>query len=590
MPRESAWRTAVRAASFSALLAPAGCAAPDTGSMANGGPEPVALETTDLLTGTATASSIQSSSYSASDAVDDNFATRWSSQFSDPQWIQIDFGSVQAINRVTLYWENAYGSAYQIQVSNDASTWTTIQTVTNGKGGTNDFPGLSASGRYVRMYGTKRGTQYGYSLWELQVNAGTNASDAGSDANADTGTSAGSTNNCKRGLAYGDDSIADLTALANGGKGISWWYNWSPTPDPGVGSGYIGAGVDFVPMQWVGSFTVSGDLSQIPSTATWLLGFNEPEDANQANLTPQQAAALWPQLEQIANSHTPKMKLLSPAVNYCGANCNETSPFTWLDQFFAACTNCQVDALAVHWYSCSASDLQGYIRGTSSSPGMTKYNKPIWLTEFAMLGSGCATTAAAEATYMTGALSYLESEAAVARYAWFTGRSTSSPWINLLGSSGQLTALGQQYATAPQSCGSMGSTETALSRTGWVASASVSAGGAAANALDGNEATRWSTGQAQTAGQWFEVNMLGPQKFDEITIDAGPSTGDFPRGYTVAVSSDGMTWTQVASGMGSSQLIAVTFSQQTAQYIQVKETVSSATTNWWSIAEFNVYQ
>jgi hypothetical protein len=379
-------------------------------------------------------------------------------------------------------------------------------------------------------------------------------------------------------------------ALANGGKGISWWYNWSLTPDQGVGSSYIGAGVDFVPMQWGGTFTVSGDVSQVPSTATWLLGFNEPEDANQANLTPQQAAALWPQLEQIANSHTPKLKLLSPAVNYCGGNCNETSPFTWLDQFFAACTNCQVDALAVHWYSCSASDLQGYIRGTSSSPGMTKYNKPIWLTEFAMLGSGCAATAADEATYMTGALSYLESEPAVARYAWFTGRSTSSPWINLLGSSGQLTALGQQYATAPQSCSSTGPSETALSRTGWVASASVSGGGAAANAVDGNEATRWSTGQAQTAGQWFEVNMLGARTFDEITIDAGPSTGDSPRGYTVAVSNDGTTWTQVASGTGSSQLIAVTFPQLTAQYIQVKQTLSGATTNWWSIAEFNVYQ
>jgi hypothetical protein len=626
MPRQSAWRTTVCAASFSVFLMPVGCAAPDVGSMAGEGPELVALQTTDLLAGTATASSIQSSSYPASDAVDDNLSTRWSSQFSDPQWIQIDFGSVQAIQRVTLYWENAYGSAYQIQVSNDASTWTTIETVTNGKGGTNDFPGLSASGRYVRMYGTKRGTQYGYSLWEFQVNAATNASDAasdakpevgtdatadvaneangdanaetggdatsdvGSDVDADTGGSAGAASHCKRGLAYGDDSIADLTALANGGKGISWWYNWSPAPDPGVGSGYIGAGVDFVPMQWGGSFTVSGDLSQIPSTATWLLGFNEPEDANQANLTPQQAAALWPQLEQIANSHTPKLKLLSPAVNYCGGNCNETSPFTWLDQFFAACTNCQVDALAVHWYSCSASDLQAYIRGTSSSPGMTKYNKPIWLTEFAMLGSGCATTAAAEATYMTGALSYLESEPAVARYAWFTGRSTSSPWINLLGSSGQLTALGQQYATAPQSCSSTGSSETALSRTGWVASASGSGGGASANALDGNEASRWSTGQAQTAGEWFEVNMLGPQTFDEITIDAGPSTGDFPRGYTVAVSSDGTTWTQVASGAGSSQLIAVTFSQQTAQYIQVKQTLSGATTNWWSMAEFNVYK
>jgi hypothetical protein len=473
------------------------------------------------------------------------------------------------------------------------------------------------------MYGTKRGTQYGYSLWEFQVNAGTGTSDAGSDAKvgsasdatadvandsandatadvandsgsdamADTGSDAGGASHCKRGLAYGSDSIADLTALANGGKGISWWYNWALAPDPGVGSAYTGIGVDFVPMQWGGSFTVSGDLSQTPSTATWLLGFNEPEDANQANLTPQQAAALWPQLEQIANSHNPPMKLVSPAVNYCGGTCNETSPFTWLDQFFAACTNCQVDAIAVHWYSCSASDLQGYIQGTSTSPAMTKYNKPIWLTEFAMLGSGCATTAAAEATYLSAALPYLESEPAVARYAWFTGRSTSSPWINLLGSSGQLTALGQEYVTAPQSCdsSSSGSGETALSRSGWVASASNTSGtDVPSNALDGNSSTRWSTGAPMVDGMWFEVDMTATQTFNEIVMDSASSTNDYARGYQVFVSSDGVNFgSAIASGTGAAALITVQFPPQSARYLKIVQTGSAS--NWWSIAELNVY-
>jgi len=176
------WYAIVRAAAFSALATSAGCAAPVASSTTNLEPEPVASQATNLVIGTATASSIQSSSYPASYAVDGNFSTRWSSQFSDPQWLQIDFGSVQSINRVTLYWENAYGSAYQIQVSNDASTWTTIETVTNGKGGTNDFPGLSSSGRYVRMYGTQRATQYGYSLYEFQVYD--NAASAQPQANA----------------------------------------------------------------------------------------------------------------------------------------------------------------------------------------------------------------------------------------------------------------------------------------------------------------------------------------------------------------------------------------------------------------------
>jgi hypothetical protein len=387
--------------------------------------------------------------------------------------------------------------------------------------------------------------------------------------------------------------VADLTALANGGKGISWWYNWALVPDQGVGSAYTSLGVDFVPMQWGGSFTVSGDLSKIPSTAGYLLAFNEPEDSHQSGLTPQQAAALWPQLQQIAQGHSPPLKLVSPAVNYCGGTmpdggpaCNETSPFTWLDQFFAACTNCQVDAIAVHWYSCNASDIKNYIRG---NPGMAKYGKPIWLTEFAMLGGGCATTAAAESTYMTAALQYLESEPAVARYAWFTGRSTSSPQLNLLGASGQLTALGQQYVTAPQTCASGGGGgETALSRVGWVATASNTGGSdVPARALDGNASTRWSSGAAMSNGMWLEVDMQTAQSFNEVTMDSGGSTNDYARGYQVFVSNDGVSFgSAIASGTGSAALITVQFPTQSARYIKIVQTGSAS--NWWSIAELNV--
>jgi hypothetical protein len=132
-------------------------------------------------------------------------------------------------------------------------------------------------------------------------------------------------------------------------------------------------------------------------------------------------------------------------------------------------------------------------------------------------------------------------------------------------------------------------TPVALSRTSWVPSASVSGGGAPESALDGNESTRWSTGAAQTAGQWFQVNMGSAQTFNKVTIDAGPSAGDYPAGYTVSVSSNGTTWAEVASGAGSTQLITVTFPQETAQYIQVMQTTSGVTTNWWSIAELNVW-
>src|SRR3954466_12001650 len=126
--------------------------------------------TTNLaLNKTATASSVESAAWPASAAVDgDATATRWSSQFSDPQWIQIDLGSTQSVCQVVLTWETASAKAYQIQTSADANTWTAVYSTATGPGGTETL-NVTGSGRYIRVYGTVRNTGYGYSLFELAV-------------------------------------------------------------------------------------------------------------------------------------------------------------------------------------------------------------------------------------------------------------------------------------------------------------------------------------------------------------------------------------------------------------------------------------
>jgi hypothetical protein len=125
--------------------------------------------TTDAaLNRPATASSLENASFPASAAVDGNTSTRWSSAFSDPQWLQVDLGTSQTICEVTLDWETAYATAFQIQVSPDGTNWTTVYSTTTGTGGTQTLS-VSGTGRYVRMYGTARATPYGYSLWELGV-------------------------------------------------------------------------------------------------------------------------------------------------------------------------------------------------------------------------------------------------------------------------------------------------------------------------------------------------------------------------------------------------------------------------------------
>jgi hypothetical protein len=115
----------------------------------------------------ATASSVEGG-FAASAAVDGNAATRWSSAFSDPQWIQVDLGAARAISRVALNWEAAYASDFRIQTSNDATNWTTIHTTVAGTGGSKSIA-VSGNGRYVRLHATKRATAYGVSLWEFQV-------------------------------------------------------------------------------------------------------------------------------------------------------------------------------------------------------------------------------------------------------------------------------------------------------------------------------------------------------------------------------------------------------------------------------------
>ncbi|HTA21842.1 MAG TPA: discoidin domain-containing protein [Polyangia bacterium] len=158
-------------------------------------PPPVEISAALALAGTATASSIQGTGLEAAKAVDGNMGTRWSSQFSDPQWLTVDLGATHSINRVTINWQNSYAKDYQVRVSTDNATWTTIQSITNSDGGLDDLQGLSGSGRYVQIYGTRRATQYGYSIWEIQIaapDATTGSGGAGATGSAGAGGATGS--------------------------------------------------------------------------------------------------------------------------------------------------------------------------------------------------------------------------------------------------------------------------------------------------------------------------------------------------------------------------------------------------------------
>lgn len=114
-------------------------------------------------------SSIENGGLTGNYAVDGNEGTRWSSAFVDPSYFFVDLGAIYNINEVKILWEDARGKDYLVQVSNDSITWNTVRTIVGNTALLNDHTGLTASGRYVRMYGTARSGGYGYSIKELEV-------------------------------------------------------------------------------------------------------------------------------------------------------------------------------------------------------------------------------------------------------------------------------------------------------------------------------------------------------------------------------------------------------------------------------------
>ncbi|WP_196804531.1 discoidin domain-containing protein [Cellulomonas sp. URHD0024] len=121
---------------------------------------------------TATASSFDqyNGNWTPGQAVDGDYATRWSSAWTDNEWIQVDLGAQKAFSTIQLTWEAAFAKGYKIQASNDGTTWTTLTEITNGDGNV-DTVNVNGNARYVRVQGVTRGTAYGYSLYELGVYA-----------------------------------------------------------------------------------------------------------------------------------------------------------------------------------------------------------------------------------------------------------------------------------------------------------------------------------------------------------------------------------------------------------------------------------
>ena len=244
----------------------------------------------------------------------------------------------------------------------------------------------------------------------------------------------------KRGIAYGNNSTADLLALK---PGISWWYNWGSLPENDVNANYQTLGVEYVPMVWgkISDAEVQAFINRIKPGAKYLLAFNEPNFNDGARLTPQEAVNAWVNVEKIAAAKNLEIVSASPAYNGPDNYGGYSDPVAWHNQFFLLCPNCKVDYIAFHTYDNSAGSVIGV------TGNLKNFNRPVWVTEFANRVIQSETD---KISFMKQIVNSFENDPDIYRYSWFTGRVPSN-WTDMLEgqllspTSGILKPIGTAY-------------------------------------------------------------------------------------------------------------------------------------------------
>ncbi|MFE3164221.1 sigma-70 family RNA polymerase sigma factor [Streptomyces sp. NPDC059224] len=232
----------------------------------------------------------------------------------------------------------------------------------------------------------------------------------------------------------------DGVSQALAASGASWYYTWN-TQHQGVTTP---GSASFVPMIWGAASVTDASLAQARAAGPYLLGFNEPDMAQQSNMPVDQALELWPRLMAAGKV------LGSPAVAYGGDTAGG-----WLDRFMtgARAKGYRVDFITLHWYGGDFRTPQAVQQLTSYLASVyERYHKPIWLTEYALIDFSQGTrfpSAQQQADFVTASAKALDALPYVQRYAWFgLGADPSKPSSGLFTDGTTATAAGRAFRAA----------------------------------------------------------------------------------------------------------------------------------------------
>lgn len=200
---------------------------------------------------------------------------------------------------------------------------------------------------------------------------------------------------------------------------VGWYYNWGPKSE-------IKTHLQFVPM----AFRISS-IEKLPANSTVVLGFNEPDNGKQSNLTVSEGVAAWPSL------HGRAQLVGAPAMAK-----DPTKPGSWLMDFMRSAP--KVDFMTLHWYK--GANAKKFIADVQTL--CEAYHKPVWVTEFAPQTAGDAREKPSRYsqvevdTFIKEATQWMEKSDCVHRYAWHDAKVGTSSLFN----GRELSATGRTYA------------------------------------------------------------------------------------------------------------------------------------------------
>lgn len=211
--------------------------------------------------------------------------------------------------------------------------------------------------------------------------------------------------------------LAQMSPLA---PGVSWYYSWGNTVGGAIAESDL---MEFVPMCWNANYNADNIRQWVAShpECKYLLGFNEPNFTNQANMTPQQAAADWVAVRALADELN--LKLVAPALN-TSPNPPYQDPTKWMDEFVAIVGPDAFDYTAVHSYG--GFEALKNIATTFHE----RYGKDVWVTEFCYWpeeGNPNSTVPVdSQLGMIMQSVEWLEKTPWIYRYAWFKAIGESS--------------------------------------------------------------------------------------------------------------------------------------------------------------------